>query len=80
VRLFEIAQVQRALNITRESPAILGEYVPVPAAVLDSTQTTHHILDCHRLLAEFDGPSQGAFRAIADQLERELAAKESGVR
>jgi anti-anti-sigma regulatory factor len=78
-RLFEIAQVQRALNITRESPSILGEYLLVPPAALDSSQTAHHILECHRLLGEFEGPSQAAFRAIADQLEKELGLKETQV-
>jgi len=74
-RLFETAQVQRVLNITPDSPTPMGECVAVPAAALDSTQTTQHIMECHRLLAEFEGPSQAAFRAIANQLERELAAK-----
>ena len=78
-RLFETAQVLRVLNITSDCPTTAGEYVPVQAAALDSTQTTQHIMECHRLLAEFDGPSQAAFRAIANQLERELAAKTAQV-
>jgi anti-anti-sigma regulatory factor len=78
-RLFETAQVQRALNVTPDHPEVLGDYVPVPSAALDSTQTTQHIMECHRLLSEFEGPSQAAFRAIANQLERELAAKASAL-
>ena len=74
-RLFETAQVHRALNIVSECPEVLGDYLPVPSAALDSAQTTQHIMECHRLLSEFEGPSQAAFRAIANQLERELAAK-----
>jgi ABC-type transporter Mla MlaB component len=78
-RLFETAQVWRVLNIMPDGPQVAGEYVPVPAAALDSTQTTQHIMECHRLLGELEGPSQAAFRAIANQLERELAAKTAQV-
>jgi anti-anti-sigma regulatory factor len=78
-QLFQTAQVNRVLNIAPDCPHVQGEYLPVQAATLDSTQTTQHIMECHRLLAEFEGPSQAAFRAIANQLERELAAKATQV-
>jgi hypothetical protein len=49
----------------------------VPLAVdqptLDKRDLTQHVMECHRRLAEVEGPQQAAFRRIAEQLERELA-------
>jgi anti-anti-sigma regulatory factor len=78
-RLFETAQVQRALTIAPDSPPTLADFLTLPAAAMDSPQMPEHILNCHRLLSEFEGPSQPAFRAIADQLAKELAAREPQV-
>ena len=46
--------------------------VAITAGVKEPKDLGHHIMACHRQLAEIDGPDQNAFRRIADQLAEDL--------
>jgi hypothetical protein len=56
------------------SPEVVGGEEALPSLELGVSDFGRHVLDCHRRLAEVDGPSQAAFAAVADGLARELAA------
>jgi anti-anti-sigma regulatory factor len=74
-KLFGSTRLDRLLQAEKEPPHVAGEWVPltIDQPTLDKRDLTQHVLECHRRLAEVDGPQQAAFRRIAEQLERELA-------
>ena len=77
-RAFETARMDTLLSIRDDSPDITGTWVELPAPALEDAgkeELARHIIDCHRQLADLGGPSQAAFRRIADAFERELQAK-----
>lgn len=77
-RAFETARMDTLLAIADESPDVSGAWVELPAPALEETgreELARHIIECHRQLADLGGPSQVAFRRIADAFERELQAK-----
>ena len=75
-KLFGPTRLDRLLRAEKEAPHVAGEWVPlaIDQPTLDKRDLTQHVLDCHRRLAEVEGPQQAAFRRIAEQLERELAS------
>jgi hypothetical protein len=66
------SKVHTVLTITDEPDEVLGECVAITSGVSDPKDLGQHIMDCHRQLAEIEGPDQDAFRRIADQLAAEL--------
>ena len=77
-RAFETARMDTLLAIHDELPVVTGTWVRLPAPALEDTgkeELARHIIECHRQLADLGGPSQAAFRRIADAFERELQAR-----
>ena len=74
-KLFGPTRLDRLLRAEKEPPHVAGEWVPlaIDQPTLDKRDLTQHVMECHRRLAEVEGPQQAAFRRIAEQLERELA-------
>lgn len=70
--LLMASRVHTVFTITDEADEVLGECVAITSGVLDPKDLGGHIMDCHRQLAEIEGPDQDAFRRIADQLAAEL--------
>ena len=70
--LLHATRIDSLLNTASVAEDVVGECVPVTIAVQDPSGLGHHIMECHRRLAEIDGPDQIAFRRIADQLAQEL--------
>jgi anti-anti-sigma factor len=66
------SRLHTVFTITDEADEVLGGCVAITSGVLDPKDLGHHIMDCHRQLAEIEGPDQDAFRRIADQLDAEL--------
>ena len=64
-----------ALKPRAEPPQVMGEWVDLPAAD-PADPDMRHVMECHRRLAELGGPQRAAFAAIADNIERELRAKQ----
>ena len=60
------------LRAVEEVPSVIGEEVELPTGARDSRDLGQHVMECHRRLAELDGPNRLAFERIADQLAREL--------
>jgi hypothetical protein len=75
-KLLAPTKLDVVLKSTAEPPAVIGEWVDLPAADPASPDVVRHVMDCHRRLAELGGPQHAAFAAIADNLERELQTKQ----
>jgi len=59
----------RCVEITPE-PA--GPWVALPPPELEKRDFGLHVLECHERLSELECPSTGAFKAVVEQLSREL--------
>jgi anti-anti-sigma regulatory factor len=59
--------------IVGECPAVIGEELVLTSVALGPGDLARHILECHRQLAEIEGPNRRAFEQVADELARELA-------
>ncbi len=68
-------RIHTVFTITNDADEVLGECVAITSGVMEPKDLGRHIMECHRQLAEIDGPDQDAFRRIADQLARELNAE-----
>ena len=75
-KLLSPTKLDLALKRTAEPPQVSGEWIELPAADPASPDVIKHVMECHRRLAELGGPQQAAFAAIADNIERELQAKQ----
>ena len=69
---------RRWFHNRRSEPAkdidgVYGEELTLNAETLDSPEMSRHIMDCHRRLAELDGPQKLIFEKIANQLATELS-------
>jgi anti-anti-sigma regulatory factor len=75
-KLLSPTKLDLALKRTAEPPQVSGEWVELPAADPATPDVMRHVMECHRRLAELGGPQRAAFAAIADNIERELQAKQ----
>ena len=71
-KLLAPTRIHTMLTITDGADDVLGERVAITEGVKEPKDLGRHIMECHRRLAEIDGPDQNAFRRIADQLAEEL--------
>ena len=79
-KLMGPCRLDKLLPFVDAAPPAVGEFVPLPAiGERDPADVARHVMDCHRALAQVEGPMQAAFARIADQLERELASAEAPV-
>lgn len=65
-------RVDRIIASCPTAPAIVGPWIDLPHAATDPASLSRHILECHRKLAEIDGPQRELFARIADHIERDL--------
>jgi len=75
-RLLAPSRLNQLLNITEQSPDLVVEPLEFRGHELASRDLGRHVMECHRQLAEQEGPQQSAFRAIADRLAGELGKVE----
>ncbi len=71
-KLFGPTRLDRLLNIAAICPLINGEWRTLPAGASGAREVARHVMECHRALAEVEGPNQAVFARIADQMEREI--------
>jgi hypothetical protein len=62
----------QALDLTDICPEPISDVVEVSRPTLPGEDLGRHVMECHRHLAELGGAGAAAFRAIAEQLAREL--------
>ena len=74
--------VQKLLGSTRldsifqcveASPEPVGPWVELSAPNLEKRDFGLHLLECHQRLSELECPAAPAFKAVAEQLARELS-------
>lgn len=73
-RLLGPNHLDRLLNSVESSPGFQGEAVLLNASNLSANELGGHVMECHRHLADLDGPRKEAFAKVADHLARELSA------
>lgn len=71
-RLFGATHLDRLLNVVPTAPETVGDVVELSNENLALPDLGRHLLECHRRLAEVEGPNQADFRRIVDRLEAEL--------
>ncbi len=74
-RLLGATRLDTVLHCEDAAPEPAGGWAILAAPDLEKRDFGLHIMECHRRLSELDSPSSGAFKAVADQLEKELGAK-----
>jgi len=77
-QLFGATQLDRLLVTSETGPESLGAEVELSPESLELPDLGRHLLECHRRLAEIEGPNQAVFRRIADRLAAELETGSSG--
>ena len=71
--LLEPSNMDRVIAISETCPASVSDPVELTSPALLNADLGQHVLECHRLLAEHDGPNKAAYRSIASQLDAEFA-------
>ena len=74
-RLLGATRLDTVLHCEDAPPKQAGAWMILESPDLEKRDFGLHIMECHRRLAELNSPSSGAFKAVADQLEKELGAK-----
>ncbi len=73
-KLFEATHLHTVFNFAESVPGPIDAWVDLPClATRTPGEVARHVMECHRRLAEIDGPNQKSFAAVAQQLERELS-------
>jgi hypothetical protein len=74
-RLFAASHLGSLFRFVDAGPAVVGAEEPLPTAPLDARNLAWHVMECHRRLAEVDGPDREAFAQVADALASELVPR-----
>jgi anti-anti-sigma factor len=77
-RLLGATRLDKLFHCVDDCPQPAGPWVPLSAPELEKRDFGLHVLECHRRLSELPGPSAAAFKAVADQLARELGQTQPG--
>lgn len=72
--LLKPTQLHKLLAIIDTPPEAIGQSVTISTQSTGAGDLGRHIMECHRLLCEIEGPCQEAFRRVAEQLAREFGA------
>lgn len=71
--LLEPNNLDRVLHIWDRLPEAVSEFIDLNYPSLMNSDLGIHVLDCHRRLAELDGPNREAFSSITARLDAELS-------
>lgn len=74
-RLLAPMRLDSHLAIREALPQDIDAWFPIESDRLDLNAFGRHVMECHSRLAEAGVPKAAAFRQVADQLARELAAR-----
>ena len=73
-KLFEATHLHKVFNFADSAPGPIDAWVDLPCLANRAPgEMAKHVMECHKRLAEVDGPNQASFAAVAQQLERELS-------
>ena len=71
-KLLHKAGLQHVLTFVDDCPEGIGDPVTLQISDVEQREFCQHLLETHQRLAELGGPTAPKFRAIADQLSKEL--------
>jgi hypothetical protein len=71
-RLLAGMHLDQLLTVGEDPPEEVISLTTLTAEMLCSEDLGRHALNCHRELAQIEGPNQAIFQRIAEQLAREL--------
>jgi anti-anti-sigma regulatory factor len=70
--LFGTLRLDRLFQQIDAPPQAIGEPHALDVDDRDARTLGRHVMDCHRALAQVDGPNQAAYASVAETLAREL--------
>ena len=71
-RLFGETKLEQVISFLDESPEVLGKPVTLAATPIQRRELGRHLLETHTELANLGRADSGIYRAIVEQLVREL--------
>ena len=71
-KLFGPTHIDRLISIMEAPPVPRGPWHDLPEVGMDKKMLMQHVMECHRALAQVEGPMSAAFLKIAQQIESEL--------
>jgi anti-anti-sigma regulatory factor len=71
-RLFGPNCLEELFCYGEDLPELVGEEVEFTAHVLERDDLGRYVLECHRRLAELNGPNRAAMQGVVDRLAEEL--------
>ncbi len=77
-RLLGATRLDLLFKCIEACPEPAGPWVELAAPELEQRDFGLHVLECHKRLAELECPSAPAFKAVVDQLSRELGQAPNG--
>ena len=72
-KLLSGARLHKVLSLADQCPECIGDAVTLDISEVDRSEFGQHVLEAHQQLAALGGPAAAKFRAVADQLAKELA-------
>ena len=77
IKLFSISSLDRYFDFVDACPEPLDHFVAIDIMKVEPDELGWHVMRCHERLADMGGRHAVAFKAIADQLAKELEEKAS---
>lgn len=74
-KLFGPTRLERFLNIAPTCAPVTGTWHSLPTNAANAGEVARHVMECHRALAQIEGPNQAVFAQIADQMAREMGGE-----
>lgn len=70
--LFSASRFEQFFQQVDVSPRAINQPLSICPAAADARALGRHIMECHRQLAQIEGPDQSAFARVVERLAREL--------
>lgn len=71
-KLLGLARLDLVLVGVDAAPETTGPAVPIATSGGEDREILRHVMECHRQLAEIEGPMRVSFEKIATRMQREL--------
>lgn len=78
VKLFSTSSLDGYFDFIEAPPEPLDKFLSIDVSKVEPAQLGHHVMRCHKLLADLGGQQAEAFKAIADRLAKELGGNTKG--
>lgn len=74
-KLLASARIESLLTFVPAPPGLVAEGLAIPTEGLTSDELGRHVRDCHQRLVELGGANAAVFKAVVEQLDRDLARR-----